>query len=745
MSFTGITGVQISNGSVTIPVQLVNSTTYTGGPYNGNDKNIRIYLSIKSSASFTINELGNSVYEKYTINSVNFNNGIASAVVGSQSMNPGGTGDNPTSKTVTITGLPASANNSDIMLGLFADMPDLATMDMDALSSPPVYGMGTIGNTSATVYLFSRSNNSPWTETGYFYVGFFAGGMAYFTEGPKSFSGNNVNVTAGDCYSFPFTPPEGGGPVDNPTVTPKTVTITGLPATALYIEVALFATLADMEAYNYVAGNEWGVQNGTATVQLYSPTKNPWTGTGYFYIGIRTDDGKSYYTPSQQDFSGNNVTLYSSDYTEAPGGPGGSDGLTQADLTKLIAEANAMKTGITVSPDGTNVSPGVYWVTQTDLDAFNQAIAGAQSGGGGIEARYYALVAAMKTFEEAITVNIGTTPEPDQKTVTFTGLSAYANGAKVMVALYVTRPTEDYYEDPVAFGLGNVQSGRVIAPLCQGDMKYFPDISTPWAGTGDFYVYVGEAFEYDSNPTNIVVYITRDPKQFPPPVFDVTVTAEECDIIEYNPDDPGNSGGDGPGGNEPGGDEPGTPTDPGYPSGGGGELVISNGILTLTGFDVFNGKYVYPVLVTSSGNRPMGLIGAEYNDGDPIVSMAQISGGRMEVPLYISRYDVNSVASSLAEIFIPYESSETITTVSIAIVDVPTYTCNDSSLAFLLNRAGAILSNPMNASFSENTTFGDLTISRSDAMTSDEIMSAAISGGNPYLMYSVRYILEITQ
>jgi hypothetical protein len=90
-SSSGITGALISNGSVTIPVYLLVSTSpLSVEPYTGSDAGIRIYLYIKTSSSFTQEEVFEGGSGQYTINSVNFTNGSASVNVGSGG--GGGTG-----------------------------------------------------------------------------------------------------------------------------------------------------------------------------------------------------------------------------------------------------------------------------------------------------------------------------------------------------------------------------------------------------------------------------------------------------------------------------------------------------------------------------------------------------------------------------------------------------------------------------------------------------------------------------
>jgi hypothetical protein len=76
-----ITGVQISGGSVTIPVNLVNETYMSASPYNGSDEAIKIYVIIKDSSSFSIEDDLLHEDEAYTIESVNFTDGSASVNV----------------------------------------------------------------------------------------------------------------------------------------------------------------------------------------------------------------------------------------------------------------------------------------------------------------------------------------------------------------------------------------------------------------------------------------------------------------------------------------------------------------------------------------------------------------------------------------------------------------------------------------------------------------------------------------
>jgi hypothetical protein len=74
-----LTGAKIENGSVTIPVYLIAGQNYEASSYSGNDQNIKIYVSIKATSTFTGDDVFESVqYVKYTFDgNVNFTGGKA--------------------------------------------------------------------------------------------------------------------------------------------------------------------------------------------------------------------------------------------------------------------------------------------------------------------------------------------------------------------------------------------------------------------------------------------------------------------------------------------------------------------------------------------------------------------------------------------------------------------------------------------------------------------------------------------
>jgi hypothetical protein len=72
-------GARIINGSVTMPVYLMNGYEDTNPqPYNGNDIGIKIHLSIKNTKLFTKFDIFDSgAFEKYMLYNIHFSNGNA--------------------------------------------------------------------------------------------------------------------------------------------------------------------------------------------------------------------------------------------------------------------------------------------------------------------------------------------------------------------------------------------------------------------------------------------------------------------------------------------------------------------------------------------------------------------------------------------------------------------------------------------------------------------------------------------
>jgi hypothetical protein len=151
---------------------------------------------------------------------------------------------------------------------------------------------------------------------------------------------------------------------------------------------------------------------------------------------------------------------------------------------------------------------------------------------------------------------------------------------------------------------------------------------------------------------------------------------------------------------------------------GGDALPGAKGKLTLTGFDEFNGSYVYSGLLTTSGKYLIGTNSVDYNGGNPIISMVRISGGRAEAPLYTA----NPGGTSLADIYVPYEGSESFQVVSVMIVNDNDgkFTASDAT-SFATNYIAMLGNNAMNKSFTPSTNNGSITIDRSEAALMSEI------------------------
>jgi fibronectin type 3 domain-containing protein len=175
------------------------------------------------------------------------------------------------------------------------------------------------------------------------------------------------------------------------------------------------------------------------------------------------------------------------------------------------------------------------------------------------------------------------------------------------------------------------------------------------------------------------------------------------------------------------------------PTPGGDTLADAKGNLTLTGFSEFNGKYVYAALVTSSGQALIGTNSVDVNAGVFSMSMAPISGGTAVVPLYT----MNAAGTTVADIYVPYEGSETFQVVSIMVVNDSDgkFTADDAA-SFATDYAASISSNISNTSFAPSTSGGNITISRSDVMTMEDI-TTEIAGGNYTVMQTVKYILAV--
>jgi hypothetical protein len=166
-----ITGVQISGGSVTIPAYLGN-TDGTSAPYSGSDKNIKIYLSIKNSSTFTSDEMQNDTHRKYTIASVNFTNGTATVTVNAPppSTNSG---------TLTITEISSITgelpDGISLMIGIF---PTETTLEEALLQTGIVAGARgdngdvTLSESTATCSLYSApfESGDRWTDSGTYNV-----------------------------------------------------------------------------------------------------------------------------------------------------------------------------------------------------------------------------------------------------------------------------------------------------------------------------------------------------------------------------------------------------------------------------------------------------------------------------------------------------------------------------------------------------------------------------------------------
>jgi hypothetical protein len=170
-------------------------------------------------------------------------------------------------------------------------------------------------------------------------------------------------------------------------------------------------------------------------------------------------------------------------------------------------------------------------------------------------------------------------------------------------------------------------------------------------------------------------------------------------------------------------------------SGNSGTLAGAKGKLTLTGFTEFNGKYVYSGLITKTGPKLLyGMNAAEIISGVSVMSLVQISNGRAEVPLYT----LNAGATSVTDLYTPYEGNDEFSAVSILIVNDNDGKFTESEAAsFATAYAGMIIGNYSNTGFTPRTNNGSIVIDRSDAKTMAEMMS------DTSLLTTAKYILAV--
>jgi hypothetical protein len=100
-----------------------------------------------------------------------------------------------------------------------------------------------------------------------------------------------------------------------------------------------------------------------------------------------------------------------------------------------------------------------------------------------------------------------------------------------------------------------------------------------------------------------------------------------------------------------------------------GSFPQAKGKLTITGLENFNDKYVY-VQGLAAGKVLVGLTDISGYPSNIVYKLAKISGGKANVPLYTA----NSSASSYSNSFIAYSGNDSVSSVSVIIL-------NDSSLS----------------------------------------------------------------
>jgi uncharacterized repeat protein (TIGR02543 family) len=160
-----LTGVQITGGSVTIPVYLVeNESISSAVPYTGSDQGIRIYLIIQNDSPVFLPAVfeGNG---QYTINGVDFSNGSASANVMNGGAGGGGGiggGNLPEVKgKLTLTGFDDFDDQYVFpILGTASGISIAGVNGVELTGAGPIVSMVKITNGRAEIPLY-RYNGEP--------------------------------------------------------------------------------------------------------------------------------------------------------------------------------------------------------------------------------------------------------------------------------------------------------------------------------------------------------------------------------------------------------------------------------------------------------------------------------------------------------------------------------------------------------------------------------------------------------
>ncbi|MDR1073918.1 MAG: hypothetical protein LBL45_09640, partial [Treponema sp.] len=160
-----------------------------------------------------------------------------------------------------------------------------------------------------------------------------------------------------------------------------------------------YVSQSAMDTFNATIDAARGVNNnGAATAEQAASAVEALTGTIAAFMGaVKTDGTKT-------------------------------TGFSEAELTVLIASANAAKTDVAISADGTDQLSSGYWVAQSAMDTFNAAIdAAGTAADAERDSAYTALATAITAFNTA--KRAGT----KAKTVAITGVSGPDGGGVIIV------------------------------------------------------------------------------------------------------------------------------------------------------------------------------------------------------------------------------------------------------------------------------------------------------------------------
>jgi hypothetical protein len=155
-------------------------------------------------------------------------------------------------------------------------------------------------------------------------------------------------------------------------------------------------------------------------------------------------------------------------------------GFNETEKTTLVQAATDAKSGVKISPDGSDIAPNEIWVAQAVLDSLNAAITALN--GNLSDQTCLALATALNAFNEAKQAG------KKAKELRLTGLPEAWNNTGIQFGLFTRKTIQG---NPPVMGYGTIEKGALQAPLYSYTGGDSGNYQTPWNGSGTITVSVG--------------------------------------------------------------------------------------------------------------------------------------------------------------------------------------------------------------------------------------------------------------